>query len=157
MMDYPRPENIGPNMDYRAIYPYWYFFEVTLSTAGVSLPPQYLLADIKAGYDYIIEGIAATWPAAAAGGDVSPPPLLYLIQGGPGRALTEIPCQIDVITTPAARLATTQGGTFRGFVPIEHIFSYRDILEMRIQAPAGGDPVSAQVVVFGRNVKRKDE
>lgn len=157
MKDYPRPENIGPSFDYRAIYPYWYFQEITLSHAGVSLPPQYVLFEIKSGYDFIIEGIACTWAAAAAGGDISAPPLLYLIQTGPGQEITETQMQIDILTTPAGRDAANQAGRFRGFVNIEHIFSYRDVLEFRIQAQAGGDPAVAQLVVFGRNVRRQGE
>lgn len=157
MLGYPGPEDINrPGFDYRAIYPYWYFFDVALSVGGVSLPAQYLLADIKSGYDYIIEGIAASWVAAAAGADISPPPLLYLIQGGPHRAITETQIQLNLISTPAERNSDNQNAMYRGYVPIEHIFSYRDILEMQIQAPAGGDPVSAHVAVFGRNVKRKE-
>jgi len=156
-LENPRPEQVGPLFDYRAICPYWYFFEVDLAAGGVSLPAQFLLAEIKAGFDYFIEGIAVTWPAAAAGGDISPAPLLYLIQGGPQEEITEIPVQVDIITTPGGRNANNQSGRFRGMVPIDHIYSYRDILEMRVQAPAGGDPASVQVAVFGRNVKIKDQ
>lgn len=156
MKDYPKPEQIRQGFDYRAVYPYWFFHEVTLSVAGVSLPAQYLISEIKSGYDYIVEGIAATWNAAAAGGDISPPPLLYILQGGTATEITEHQLQIDVITTPGGRNAAGQSGRYRGIVPVEHIFSYRDIMEFRIQAPAGGDPVQAQIVIFGRNIRHED-
>lgn len=153
MLDYPKPEQVG-TVDERAIYPYWYFQSVTLAAGGVSLPAQYLLFEIKAGYDYVIEGIAASWRAAVRGADISPPPLLFLIQTGPNKAITEIPIQLNVMTTPGERPATNQSAQYITYVPIEHIFAYRDMLELRIQAQAGGDPSSVQILVFGRNVKR---
>lgn len=139
---------------YKDRYPYWYFAHVTLAAGGVSLPQQYIIRELKIGYDYLLEGFTVSYPADARGGDICPAPRIEVIQTERGRPLTQEPILVHDMTSPGESTAGNQTAKYTTYIPFNYLISNKDVLQLRVAAQAGGNPATIDILIFGTMLKR---
>ena len=147
-------------IQYRDSYPFWFYKKVLLSERGASLPPQYLLFDLKNGFDYWIRGLLISYPHKA-GSDISPDLKLTLIQSERNRNITEIEIPTDLLSNPGSAQPPPPGSAnhdrqlHNGYIRWDYLISNSDVIKIRISGHTAGNPAFIRLCVMGHNVRIK--
>jgi hypothetical protein len=133
-------------------HPFWYFADVDLSLAGVSLPPVTVTRLVKTGYNYLLHGFLVSVPDNVAHADVSPLIKIQLIQTSRGVTIHTQDTPAVLFSSPGQKEPGNQDQPILYWYPYNYLFSYSDIVQFKVSGQIAGSPDSCRIVVVGRNI-----
>lgn len=146
-----------PKWDSFREYPFWYYDEVTLNDGAAALPPQYILHQIKQGYNYLLNGFLISVPAYIDISIVDIAPTMYLEISQPqrGRNLFIERIPIDLFSSPGPKAPDGRDRPRTNFHPFNYLFSNKEAIVLRLTGQLGGEPEFIRIVTLGRNIRRE--